>query len=147
MRSITASQVASVAEILGKADLDAVAKAVAVEQVLQSKELATRAIDCIPEAFGAVLVEQMGNIGLPTHFKARSRRGVWCEFSLSDEPIFGEALTVAASLYHNGPRELFAPVALQSSMVNTVNQALHAGQSLEGASFSSICFLGVSAEM
>lgn len=65
MRSLTAPQVVSVAEILGKGDLDAVAKAVAVEQLLQSKELATRAIDCIPEAFGAVLVGHMGNTGLP----------------------------------------------------------------------------------
>ncbi|WP_313913437.1 hypothetical protein [Tahibacter sp.] len=135
------------AEILGKGDLDAVAKAVAVEQLLQSKELATRAIDCIPEAFGAVLVGHMGNIGLPARFKAKSHRGAWCEFSLNDEPIFGEALAVATSLYHNGPKELFASVALQSAMVNTVNRALQAGQSIEGASFSSICFLGVSAEM
>lgn len=117
MRSINASQVVAVAEILGQAGLDAIAKTVAVEQLLQSKKLALRAVACIPEAFGAMVVAHMGKAGLPARFKAKNSRGVWREFPLIDEPIYGEALLVAATLYHNGPKVLFAPVAPQKRHV------------------------------
>jgi hypothetical protein len=109
---------------------------------------ARRLIDWIPEAFGFVLVANMNKkITLPTTFLARRADDKWVTLNLDFEPIFGVALTKAQHVYHNGPGELFQNVALRSSMVKTVNNAINAGATLDGAIMSPTALLGIPAEV
>jgi hypothetical protein len=109
--------------------------------------LARRLIDWLPEAFGIVLVSHMGGVNLPTTFSAKTSRGQWLEFELNAEPIFQNAARVAMEMYHSGPRNIFSNIALRSSMLSAVNQALNQGGSLEGATLSGPALIGIPAEI
>jgi hypothetical protein len=105
-----------------------------------------RLVDWIPEAFGYVLLPHVADLVLPTTFTAKARDGSWKEFAFDREPIFGQAVTLAAAMYRDGPRSVFSAVARRSSMVGAANQALNAGASLSGATLSGPAMLGIPAE-
>ena len=113
----------------------------------EDKMVARRLIDWIPEAFGIVLASHIGKINLPTTFSARSRGGKWKTFEFKVEPIFAESLLIATDMYHLGDRSTFGNVAKRSSMIEVVNKALNAGESLDGATLSGPALIGIPAEV
>lgn len=119
---------------------------VRVAALVQDSMVARRLIDWIPEAFGIILVSHIGKFNLPTSFSAKASDGKWVSFEFKTEPIFGEALQLGAEIYHSGPRNLFSSIALRSSMVASVNNALNAGASLEGSTLSGPALVGIPAE-
>ena len=108
--------------------------------------VARRLIDWIPEAFGHILVSHMGKFNLATSFSAKATDGRWVKFEFKTEPIFPEALQLGAEIYHSGSRNLFGSIALRSSKVAAVNNALTAGASLEGSTLSGPALNGIPAE-
>ena len=111
------------------------------------KDLARRALDWLPEAFGIVLVTHMElGITLPKTFMARNLAGEWIEFSLDRDPIFTDSLKLAAIVFHNGPREVFSALATASSVASVINKALGSGVSLAGGIMQPIRMFGLSAE-
>jgi hypothetical protein len=108
--------------------------------------VARRLIDCVPEAFGIVLASHVGKINLPSTFSARSNGGKWKSFEFKAEPIFVESLRIAIDMYHSGDRSTFGNIAKRSSMIDVVNKALNAGESIDGATLSSPALIGISAE-
>jgi hypothetical protein len=118
----------------------------AVADLVCDPDLARRIIDWLPEAFGLILIGHMGDITLPKTFRVKDRSGQWIEIPFSREPIFADVLDFASLTYHNGPKHLFSSLAVQSSVVDTVNKALNAGEPLTGASLGPITMAGLSAE-
>jgi hypothetical protein len=115
-------------------------------QAVGEPDLARRVVDWLPEAFGVVLVSHMATVTLPTTFLARDSSGSWVEIPFSKDPIFGEVLKLALSMYHHGPREVFSALALRSSTVDAVNKALNSGASIDGAVLSPPTMPGIAAE-
>ena len=108
--------------------------------------LSRRLIDWIPEAFGMVLASHIEKVELPSTFSARNRRGEWVLFEFDVEPIFALAIQFGVDLYHSGPREEFANVALRSSVMSVVNKALGEHGSIKGGRLSGPAMIGVRAE-
>lgn len=118
-----------------------------VLSIAQDQMLTRRLIDWIVEAFGMVLVGHISSeIILPTTFLAKNSDGEFISLKFAVEPIFVNALKMAQSIYHEGPREVFQNIALRSSMTNTVSNLLNAGSSLNGAILSGPALLGIPAE-
>jgi hypothetical protein len=113
----------------------------------EDKMVARRLIDWIPEAFGIVLASHIGKINLPNTFSARSHSGEWKHFEFKAEPIFAESLRIAADMYHSGNRPTFATIAKRSSMLDVINNALNAGESIDGATLSGPALIGIPAEV
>jgi hypothetical protein len=113
----------------------------------QDPMTARRLIDWIPEAFGLVLVSHLGKILPPKTFGAKASDGKWVEFDLKAEPIFIDTLSLAIEVYHSGPRSTFSNIALRSSMLGAVNEALNAGVSIDGAVLSGPALIGIPAEV
>ena len=137
----TMGKVAELAATLPSEEYEAAAL-----QMIGTPDVARRVLDWLPEAFGAVLVSHMGAVTLPTTFMARDSSGFWVEIPLSKDPIFGEAVRLAQLVYHHGPREVFSALALRSSVLAAVNQALNAGALIDGAVLSPPTMLGIAAE-
>lgn len=133
-------------EIIGS---DGISNEVIESQILalsQDRMLARRLIDWLPEAFGLVFVPHLAKVVLPTTFSAKSSRGKWMEFEFKVEPIFPIAVRIGMEMYHAGPNKTFSNIALRSSIVNVVNQALNNGSPLDGATLSGPALIGISAE-
>jgi hypothetical protein len=111
------------------------------------KMVARRLIDWVPEAFGIVLASHIGKINLPATFSARSHNGEWKHFEFKVEPIFIESLRIATDVYHSGDRSIFGNIAKRSSMIDVVNKALNAGDSIDGATLSGPALVGIPAEV
>ena len=94
---------------------------------------ANRVVAMVPLAFGRVLISHIAPIAMSTEFIVKSG-DTETILSLKREPLFVEALTIAARMMHEGPRRLFEPASRMSAELDAVNQALEAGASLEGAS-------------
>jgi len=61
--------------------------------------------------------------------------------------MFHAALRLATDMYHAGPRSTFGNVALRSSMVSAINQALNEGVSFEGGTLSGPALIATPAEI
>jgi hypothetical protein len=119
---------------------------IAVRRFASDPVTLRRLIDWIPEAFGYVLLPHVADLTLPTGFTAKARDGTWKEFSFDREPVFGQAVTLAAAMYRDGPRTVFSAVAKRSMMVTAANQALNDGASLTGVNFAGPAMAGIPAE-
>jgi hypothetical protein len=146
MLTVPAEKIRQVVAILGAEGITESEVEARVAALVQDKMVARRLIDWIPEAFGLILVSHIGKFNLPTSFSAKAADGRWIEFEFKSEPIFGEALQLGAEIYHAGPRSLFSNIAMRSSMVAVVNNALNAGGSLEGSALSGPALIGIPAE-
>lgn len=112
--------------------------------------LARRLIDCLREAFGLVVVSHVrgaDQMTMPDSFKAQDAQGEWREFPMSAEPIMAMGARIASHVYHEGPRALLRNIADCSAMLNTVNNALNAGGTLEGSTLNGPEFLGIPADL
>lgn len=108
---------------------------------------ARRLIDWIPEAFAAVLIPHIGNVYLPKTFTAKAKCGKWLKFEFMREPIFVNSLPIAMEMYHSDSRNAFANIAKRSAMLDVVNKALNAGDSIDGGSLSGPALIGIPAEV
>lgn len=129
---------------LSVAEIEAAVLALADRDVM----LARRLIDVVPEGFGLVLISHIqgaDGMQLPTTFSVQNAAGDWVEFPLQREPIFVAAVLAAQQMFHTGPRLQFQTVTDRSALLNTVNNALNEGGSLEGSSLGGPSFLGIPA--
>ena len=132
--------------LLGEGERRDVEIDIGVARFAPDKLTVRRLVDWIPEAFGYVLMPHVADMTLPTTFSAKAKDGTWKEFSLDREPIFGEAVKIASAMYRDGPRTVFSNVAKRSYLVDAVNKALNAGDSLAGAKMGGPKMLGIPAE-
>ncbi|CAN7428004.1 hypothetical protein LJR118_002782 [Acidovorax sp. LjRoot118] len=141
--------VASTIDHLGNSELS-VAEIEAAVLALSDGDamLARRLIDVVPEGFGLVLVshiESAQSMQLPTAFSVQNTAGDWVEFPFQCEPIFIAAVLAAQQMFHTGPRLKFQTVTDRSALLNTVNNALNNGGSLEASTLAGPRFLGIAA--
>lgn len=101
--------------------------------------------DVVPEAFAIPVLEDLGISSIEENASARNLFNRWVSVSLSDIPIFIDALALAREHRAIGvlPPEVFQVVASSSALINTANQALNEGSSLEGGTVA-LTFLGSS---
>lgn len=110
--------------------------------------LARRLIDVVPEGFGLVLVSHIKSaetMQLPAEFAVQDAAGEWVGFPFAREPVFIAAVLAAQAMFHAGPRLVFQTVTDRSALLNTVNDALNQGGSLEGATLGGPSFLSIPA--
>ena len=109
--------------------------------------LARRLIDWIRETFGTVLVSHLKGISFSKTFEARDTQGRWQSIPYSSEPIFGAAVVIGQAMCHSGPRGKFQKIAHHSAIFDTVNNALNASASLDGAVMSGPALLSIPADI
>ena len=97
-----------------------------------SHSRAAKLATLVPLAFGRVLIAHVRTVGMSDEF-ALGDGPNRVERPLNREPLFVEAIRMAAHLVHHGPRELFEPAARLSPEFWAFNDALHANADLEGA--------------
>ena len=141
MDTLSQDQLKSIASLVADRTLTALERESRAHSIAGSQELAHRALDWLPEAFGLVALSRIEGLDLPTTFSAKSRSGTWHEFPLSAEPLYAQAL----ALTHD-PEVPFKAVAEQSSCVNAVDNALNSGASVQGAKISGPALVGTPAE-
>jgi hypothetical protein len=93
----------------------------AIAALVNDPIMALRLLAWIPEAFGYVLISRGGKVILPATFTAWSTKGKPYDFRFEAEPIFAAAVRLAAKMFSSGQQDVYAKVALGSSMVATVN--------------------------
>jgi hypothetical protein len=141
METLSLDQLEKVAALVADRSIDETERELRAATIAGSLELARRAIDWLPEAFGLVALERLG-VGLPSTFSAKSSDGIWHQFPFALEPLFVLAVRLAPQL----PHESFKAIAEQSSCVNAVDNALNAGATLKGARISGPALVSVGAE-
>ncbi len=146
MHIVSQEVIDGVVEILGESGISADEIESRVTGLVSDPPLARRLIDCIPEAFGLVMMSHIGKVVLPTTFSARDRHGKWKSFPFSSEPIFDAALKTAERMIQDGAQTTFQNVATRSSMVSSLNKALHQGANIDGMISSGPFFIGIPAE-
>lgn len=147
MLSFSDVQLKEVADILGSESYDNEAIESSVSALILDPVLARRLINCVPEAFGVVLISHMANVTLPVTFSVKNKRGKWIQVDLKREPIFERATCLAMQMFHEGPRSTFSNIVRRSALLGAANKALNAGKSLEGATLSGPKLIGIPAEI
>lgn len=133
--------------VLGQTGLSADEEQRRVLQLVADPMMARRLIDWIPEAFGVVLVAHIGKVDFTNTFSAKDHRGNWVTIEISREPIFAAALKHATTMFHSGPKDVYRSIAERSCILDAVNKALNAGESIDGACMSGPALLGIPAEV
>ena len=141
MDTLSQDQLKLIASLVADRTLTELERESRAHSIAGSQELAQRALDWLPEAFGLVALGRIEGLDLPTTFSAKSRDGTWHEFPLSAEPLFAQATDLARD-----PEVLFKAVAEKSSCVNAVDNALNSGVSVQGAKVSGPALVGIPAE-
>jgi hypothetical protein len=149
MEIVTPAILSQAIEIIGEIGISNEDIEARVSRLVSDAMTARRLIDFIPEAFGMVLLSHVGNgkVVMPTGFQARNKDEKWKSFPFSSEPIFVAAFTAAQTMFQNGPRVAFEAIANRSSTVQALNNALHQGANLDGATFSGPALIGIPAEV
>jgi hypothetical protein len=122
-------------------------EALRIAALVADPMMARRLLVWIPEAFGFVLASHIGKIKFTGTFSAKNKHGQWVTLAVEREPIFAAALTAAMTMFHSGPRESFKNISGRSALLNAVDNALNAGQSLDGAMLSGPALIGIPAEV
>lgn len=91
-----------------------------------SPEQTTEAVAFISLAFGRELLTGMG-VTLPETYMQAGDDGSSVERKLADEPMFSEALKLVPRIAAEMGQGVFTAVALQSSELKAVNEALNQG--------------------
>src|SRR5262249_12705685 len=118
-----------------------------VLELVEDPMMARRLIDWIPEAFGLVLAAHIGKLEFSNTFSAKNRWGNWVTIEVSREPIFAAAAKHVIAMLHSGPRDAYRTIAERSALLDAVNKALNAGDSIEGARWSGPALNGIPAEV
>lgn len=134
-------------EILGVADIDDTEIDARISKLVKDPVTIRRLADWPPEAFGIVLISHVWKVKLPRTFNAFDVRHRPVEFKFDCEPLFAASVVIAQEMYHNGPREIFKAVSLRSAMLNTINNALNSGATVDDrCTLSGPALLGIPAE-
>ena len=141
MDTLSQDQLKRIASLVADRALTRLERESGAHFIAGSRELAQRALDWLPEAFGLVALSRIEGLDLPTTFSAMSKSGTWHEFPLSAEPLYAQAI----DLTHD-PKVPFRAIAEQSSCVNAVDNALNSGSSVQGARVSGPALVGIPAE-
>jgi hypothetical protein len=107
---------------------------------------AEKLVALVPLAFGRILIAHMGSANFSQSAILETARGLPRPVDLRREPIFMRALKLAGTMFHEGPRELFAPTATSSAEVDCVNKLLHGGSRIEDLVFTEPRFLRLTYE-
>jgi len=104
-------------------------------------ELAERFVAFMPIAFGRVVIKQLGEVSFTSTYIVKEDGN---EYSLTDEPLYCLAQSLAVESYENGTigREVFSAIATRSAEIGSVNKALNEGIDINGAKFSPILLFG-----
>lgn len=135
MNDISPALVAQAVALVGNDDLTEDELCLRLGELLPNRrDMGIRRLrDCIPEAFGLILASHLcPTMTLPECFWACDATGTWKAIPLQAEPVFVHALPLAAHVFHQGPRAQFERIANMSAVMNTLNNALNCGASLEG---------------
>ena len=146
MESLPQESLKQIAALIADRSLSQVDRESRALAIAGTQELATRALDWLPEAFGLVALGHMDGIELPTTFSARDTHGTWHEFPMSLEPLFEQSVRLALETCHSDTSNLFKSLAEKSSCVNAVDNALNAGQDVKGCKLSGPALVGIHAE-
>lgn len=111
-----------------------------------SSQTAEKLVALVPLAFGRILISHMGKATFPNEAVLETKRGMAKSIDLRREPIFTHALELGTTMYHQGPRHLFAPAASASAEVGCINQLLNDGGTIDGVGFSAPRFLRLTYE-
>ncbi|MFO1041111.1 MAG: hypothetical protein U0941_04950 [Planctomycetaceae bacterium] len=133
-------------QILGVEDIDDCEIDERISKLVNEPITIRRLVDWPPEAFGLVLISYAWKVNLPKTFSAFDARRRPIEFPFECEPVFTASVAIAQEMYHNGPRELFKAVAIRSSMLRTIDNALNSGASVDGGTLSGPALIGIPAE-
>jgi hypothetical protein len=137
-------------ELLGNESLSEAQIESVVLGMVEDTVVARRLIDWVPEVTAMVLVRHVANVRLPDEFSARRADGHWIRIPMSREPVVRLAVEMASMLFHSDERPRAIRIASRSSTMNTVNRALHEGNSLgdlDGAELSGPALIGIAAEV
>ena len=141
MDTLSQHQLKQVALLVADRALTELERESQAHSITGSQELAQRALDWLPEAFGLVALSRIEGLVLPRTFSAKDGNGTWHVFPLSAEPLYAQAIALAHDI------EIpFKAIAQQGSCVNAVDNALNSGVSLHGAELSGPALVGTPAE-
>ncbi len=146
MQTVPTEHLQRAIAILGEGERRDTEIDIAITRFAPERMTLRRLVDCIPEAFGLVLLPNVADVILPTTFTARAADGTAKEFALEREPIFEDTMRIAREMYANGQRAVFANVTKRSGLVAMVNQALDSGTSLDGVRIPGPTLASVPAE-
>jgi hypothetical protein len=93
-----------------------------------------------------VMASHVGDIVLPTPFRAANHRGEWLRIDLDAGPIFKDSLGLGMAMHHSEQRPVFANVALRGSVMAAVDPALASGAPLKDSTLSGPALVGIRAE-
>jgi hypothetical protein len=97
-----------------------------------TREQAMEVTSFIPLAFGRELLRGMGVNLSDSYVQAGERDGTCVERKLADEPMFSKARALVPMIAAELGQDVFTAVALQSSELRAVNEALNHGVSPDG---------------
>lgn len=123
----------AIPSFISRASLDSAGlrRALSIDADLTHAE-AGAVLEFVPLAFGRVLLDGMG-IAFSDEYVRIDENGTEClRRKLGDEPMFREALALAPEVIATSGQDAFTAVAIRSSEVQAVNNALNAGADPSG---------------
>ncbi|MGC5702684.1 hypothetical protein J4P02_21000 [Pseudomonas sp. NFXW11] len=104
----------------------------------------------VPTALAWIVLKRLGVKHLPNHFIALDEAGEEVRIPVAGQHYFTAALTLAYNTFENGwskvlPRQTYEIVAGRSAEMAAANQALYAGESLQGTTLGASHLLRMTA--
>jgi hypothetical protein len=93
-------------------------------------------LELVPLAFGRVLLDGMGIVFSDEYVRIDENGTERLRRKLGDEPLFREALELAPEVMATSGQDVFTAVAIRSSELQAVNNALNAGADPSGLMMS-----------
>ncbi|WP_325984892.1 hypothetical protein ACRZ5O_20630 [Pseudomonas protegens] len=105
----------------------------------------------VPSALAWIVLKRLGVEHLPNHFIALDEAGQEVRIPVADQHYFTAALTLAYDTFENGwsqvlPRKTYEMVAGRSAEMAMANEALYAGESLQGSTLEPLQLLRLDAQ-
>lgn len=104
----------------------------------------------VPSALAWIVLKRLGVKHLPNHFIALDEKGEEVRVPVAGQHYFTAALTLVYNTFENGwsevlPRKTYEMVAGRSAEMAMANEALYAGESLQGATLEPVQLLRLDA--
>lgn len=147
LKSLSKEMLKKVADLLVLEGLSEAETLKMVSTLVGELTLAKRAMEWLPEAFGYIVVSRIPGVMLPKTFHVKDADGAWYELPFEVEPLAREAIALGAEVSDSGLADVFAKIALRSSILMAVNSALNSGAEISGCRISGPAFIGLSAEI
>ena len=147
MTPVKPEMIESAIEIIGAEDISDEEIESQVLNIAGDEMLARRLIDWLPEIFGSVVVAHLGDVNFVDTFSAKTASGKWKDIPMKAEPIFVQGIKIAQDAYHSNWTENHKRLSLRSAVLNSVNNLLNEGGSVDGATTSGPALIGIPAEV